>query len=97
MPDTGLFAPMKHKYLSKMISLKTRKEAAESVKALRLEFSEAATQPKRIRIARATVLAANRAQVMARNATTPEKRNEKRIIYLLYRAAAKKMFAAYTE
>ena len=93
---TGLFVPMKHKYLADMISLKTPKEAAESCKKLLQEFRDAMTRPKRLRIARATQLAANRAKVMARRTTiSPAERNEFRKIHILYKALATKLFTSY--
>lgn len=94
---TGLFDPMKHKYLADMISLKSPDKALESVKKLKQEFASAVTPTKKLRVARATQLAANRAKVNAqRSSLSPFRRSDFRKIHVLYDAAAGKMFAAYT-
>lgn len=89
----SIFRPAKHSYLSRIISLKSPSAARSSVRQLRSEFSGAKTRPKKLRIARATMLAANRANVSRKRENLSRKeRGEFRRIFEIYRPAAVGMY-----
>jgi len=91
-----MFGPAKHTYLSRIISLKTPASARESVRDLRDEFFVTSFNTKRLRIARATQLAANRALASSRNPSlSARERVEFRTIAAIYGIAAKGLFKAY--
>jgi len=88
-----MFGPAKHKYLSELISLKNPIAAYASVKELRYEFNKAKSDEKKVRIARATMLAANRAEASAKrkNLSSREK-SELLDVSDIYRKVAQDMF-----
>lgn len=91
-----MFGPAKYDYLRDMISLRTPATARSSVTELLREFRGATTKDKKLRIARATQLAANRAKVGAGNKNlSPRERGQYSDIAGIYKQAAKKMFRDY--
>ena len=91
-----MFGPTKHKYLGKIISLRTPISARESVRELNKEFLGASTNAKRLRIARAIQLAANRAKASSGNMhLSVRERAEYREIYKIYSDTAKRAFRMY--
>ncbi len=93
MSASTMFGPAKHKYLRDMISLRNPQAAMGSIRELSNEFRSAKTHVKRLRIARATQLASNRASASAkkRNLSVAEK-GQYRGIANLYAGAAKAFF-----
>jgi len=91
-----MFVKPKYDYLSNIISLRNPSAARGSVKELRREFDQAKTRAKRLRIARATQLAANRAGAMLerRNLSTLECQQYRKIRGI-YNDVAKRMFKKY--
>ena len=91
-----LFGKPKHKYLSDIISISSPASARLSVKKLQEEFSGAVTRTKRLRIARATQLAANRSgSMLKRSGLSAKERTEFKEIYRIYSAEAARMFKDY--
>jgi len=91
-----MFGPARYKYLSKVISLRSPAEARKSTYELGEAFFVASTGTKRLRIARATQLAANRARVLSNNRNISSKeRAEYRQIAKIYNDTAKGMFMVY--
>jgi len=90
-----MFVPTKHKYLGDMISLRNPSAARGSVKELQREFDGAKTKTKKLRIARATQLAANRARAsVKRSNLSRREQNEYWAMVKIYDLAAHKMFAS---
>jgi len=89
----SLFFKAKHEYLSKIIEMKNPREARGSVKELRKQFNKAETNAKKLRVARATQLAANRAgaQLKRKNISQREKRQFEEI-QDIYQEQADKFF-----
>jgi len=88
-----MFGPAKHKYLSEAISLKNPIAAYASVKELRAMFNQALSEAKRLRIARATMLAANRSEASAKRKNISSKEKTELLeISDIYREAAQDMF-----
>lgn len=91
-----LFSKPKNQYLSNIISLSSPTAARVSVTKLVREFEGAATGAKRLRIARATQLAANRATVMLKQTNLSAKERKEFIaIFTIYKVAAVRMFREY--
>jgi len=91
-----MFGPTKHQYLGDMVSLRNPSGARGSVKELEREFKKAETDAKRLRIARATQLAANRARAtMKRRPLSVAERGEFSEIAGIYKRSAEKMFQQY--
>lgn len=88
----SMFGPPRYRKYSSMVDLTSYGDAQESSKKLTKEFNLARTRAKRRRIKRVTVLAANRADVMAGNkrlkSTT---RQEKARVARVYRETADRM------
>ena len=96
MTNKTMFGPAKNQYLADMISLRNPSAARGSIRELRNEFSEAATLAKKLRVARATQLASNRAGVMSKNTRLSVKeRTEAREMCKMYKSAASGMFLTY--
>lgn len=88
-----MFGKPKFAYLSNIISLRNPLAAKGSVKELRREFDQAKTRPKRLRIARATQLASNRAGAMLeRRDLSSREQREYQEVRDIYNIAAKRMF-----
>ena len=85
-----MFGKAKYRYLSKTITIKSPASAREAVRELNREFDDAQTKSKRLRIARATQLAANRASVSGRrkNLSSNERRQYKQIDQIYSRTAS---------
>lgn len=93
MPTKSMFRPAKNTYLSRIVSLESPSAARSSVRQLKSEFSGAKTRTKKLRIARATMLAANRANASRqRESLSRKERGEFRRIYETYRPAAVGMY-----
>ena len=91
-----LFAPARYKYLEDIVSFRSPAEARISVELLWNEFNGASTRAKKLRIARATMYAANRADAAAKKKNlSPKERREYKEIARIYRQAAEKMFKRY--
>lgn len=88
-----MFGPAKYDYLSKAISIKSVRSARASVVELRQLFNSAATRTKKLRIARATMLAANRAGASRKRSNlSPDERRQFTEIAEIYARVAKRMF-----
>ena len=82
--------------LADMVSLRNPGSAKGSVIELTNEFMAAKTQDKRLRIARATMVAGNRANASAKRINLSDRERQEFIrIYHIYNMAAKGMFAIY--
>jgi hypothetical protein len=91
-PSESIFFPAKTAKYEKMVVLKSVDGARNSVDQLIDEFRKAKTRAKKRHVKKVTVLAANRAGVMARNRRLKQStKNEKRRIMDIYRRAARKM------
>jgi len=89
-----MFYPAKYKYLRNIISLRTSEAARGSVRKLEIEYKSAKTRGKKLRIARATQLAANRsAATLKRRNLSFHERQEYLEIQNIYATSARKMFA----
>jgi hypothetical protein len=95
-PRKTMFVKPKSQALADIVSLRNPDSAKGSVIELTNEFEGAQTQDKRLRIARATMVAGNRASASAKriNLSTRERQEFIRI-YHIYNMAAKSMFAIY--
>ena len=95
-PKTTMFKPAKYAYLRDIISLRNPATARGSVIELKKAFTSADTDAKRLRIARATQLAANRATVSAKNMRLSAKeRVEYKAVSRIYNTAADALFRKY--
>lgn len=91
-----LFGEAKYAYLSKMISLKDPQSAKKSVSKLKKEFNNAKTKAKKLRIAKATQLAANRAMASTkRKHLSKKEKKEFREIGKMYDELAGNLFIKY--
>lgn len=96
MATKTMFVKAKSKYLADMISLRNPASARGSVRELTLVFNAAETKPKRLRIARAAQLAANRALATTKRKNLSRKeRAEFWEIRVIYTNAAHRFFKAY--
>jgi len=87
-----VFFPAKSKKYSEMVRIDTPKAAEDSVEKLMKEFNEAKTKEKKVRIKRYTVLAENRARIMAGNERlSTEERQEAARVAEIYARAKEKM------
>ena len=91
-----LFEKPKYKYLGKIVRFDTPERALESTKKLETEFINAKTDEKRLRIARASQYASNRATASGkrRNLSRKEK-SEYRTIARYYENTANMLFKEY--
>lgn len=97
MKANTMFGPAKNKYLRDIITLKNPSAARGAVKELNKEFDGASTKTKKLRIARATKLAANRAKASAkRKALSPNERRQMKEIGEIYNRASERMFRTYS-
>ena len=88
-----MFEPSKYKKYSKIVSLTDPESARESVKELMDEFESAKTDDKRLRVARATQLASNRAEAqLGRENLSAEERDQFSEITKIYDKKADKMW-----
>ena len=92
----SLFGPPKNKYLSGIVSLRSPSETREAIRLLNDEYDAAWTRAKRLRIARATQLAANRAEASLKryNLSATERKQAKEVAGM-YSRAAERMFKSY--
>ena len=90
----GMFyRPRRYRYLANIVRIDSVENAREAVRKLWEEFHEAKTYTKKLRIARATLMAANIASVFTRRRyLSPEERHEKAEVERIYREAANRMF-----
>ena len=86
------YSPARHKYLGEIVTFKNPSAARGAARELLREFKSAKTRAKKVRIKRATVLAANRARASAkRKNLSRRERQELLQIARIYEQAAKKM------
>ena len=86
------YSPARHKYLGEIVTFKNPEAAKGAAKELLRLFNQARTRAKKLRIKRATILAANRARASAkRKNLSARERRELREIARIYRSAAEKM------
>jgi len=91
-----IFGPAKYAYLSDIISLRNPSAAYGSVRELEREFNKAGTDAKRLRIARATLLVANRAKAITKKRPlSVVERQQFRDMAGIYKRAAEKLFQQY--
>lgn len=96
MTRSTMFGPAKNKYLRNIITLKNPLAARGAVRELNREFDDAATKPKKLRIARAAKLASNRAKASAkRKALSARERRQMKEIADIYARASERMFRTY--
>ena len=94
MTTSTMFGEAKNKYLQNMISIRNPSAAKGSVRELQREFRGAKTHAKRLRIAGATMLAANRADASAkRKDISAREKAELGTVANIYRRASKGMFS----
>ena len=95
----GMFyRPRRYRYLANIVRIDSVENAREAVRKLWEEFHEAKTYTKKLRIARATLMAANIASVFTRRRyLSPEERHEKAEVERVYREAANLMFEELRE
>lgn len=86
-----MFGPAKYDYLSKAISINSVRSARASVIELNNMFRSASTRTKKLRIARATMLASNRALASRKrtNLSADERRQFKEIAGIYSRVATR--------
>jgi len=90
-----LFTEAKHKYLADIISFKNPQKAKGSVIELLNEFQDAG-RVKKLRIARATLQASNRAKAtLNRRNLSAKERKEFTDIAQIYKTASEYMFKEY--
>lgn len=91
-----LFKRSKHKKYVEMISFKNPTQARTSARKLRKEFREAKRNAKKLRIARATQGASNRAKASGkRKKLSTDKRKQFKEIGKIYDTTAKSMWEKY--
>ncbi len=96
MPTPTMFGKAKTTYLRDIISIRSPESATGSVRELKREFFSAKTKAKRLRIARATQLASNRALASAKRETVSAREKvELRKVAGIYAKAAERMFEVY--
>jgi len=96
MTTPTMFGKPKYKYISDIVSIRSSESATGSVRELTREFYQSKTKAKRLRIARSTQLAANRASASAkRESVSPRERMEMNKVAKIYRDAAERMFESY--
>lgn len=96
MATSTMFGKAKNKYLRDIISIRSPESATGSVRELNREFYSSKTKVKRLRIARATLLASNRAKAMiSRRTLSPRERGEMLTVSAIYKKAAERMFESY--
>jgi len=95
-PKQTLFKKPKHKYLAKIVNFDTPENAKKSTKKLEKEFVNAKTDKKRLRIARASLFASNRAEASGKRKNLSRKeKTEYRKIAVLYKNTANMLFKEY--
>ena len=88
----SMFGPARSKRLSSIVTLKSPGKAVMAAGKLRELFEHARTREFKVKVKRATVLAANRAEAMTHKKNLSRKeRNELKRIAAIYRRAAKHM------
>jgi hypothetical protein len=87
----GMFGEAKNQTLSKIVKIDTVGNARKSTQELLKRFNELQRRDAKVRTKRATVLAANRAAVIAKNTKNPKMKSDKLKIAGMYRKAASKM------
>ena len=85
------YSPARHKYLGEIVTFKNPSAARGAARELLRLFKSAKTRAKKVRIKRATILAANRARASAKrkNLSARERRELRQIARIYERAAAK--------
>ena len=90
--DRSLFHPARYKYLADIVRIDTVENAKKAVKKLLKHFRNAKTRAKKVRVKKATVLAATRARVLSKSPRiSPRERQEFREVARIYERAAAKM------
>lgn len=91
LKSRGMFGEAKSKTLAKIVKLDTLDNAEVSTRRLLNRFFELKTRDAKVRTKRATVLAANRARIIANNTLDSELKKKKLKIAKLYMETADKM------
>lgn len=93
-----LFQKPRNKYLANIVSFKSHFDAVVAREKLKSEFRNAKTLPKKLRIARATNYASNRAMAMSKKKglTTSERAKLKKVSND-YKSASRSMFLRYDQ
>jgi len=90
--NSGMFKPPRDKTLAAIVTFRSVNAAREAARVLLRMFREARTRARKVKIKRATVLAANRARVLARNRRLhASTRRRLREVARIYERAAEKM------
>lgn len=95
-PKQTLFKKPKYKYLAKIVRFDTPENARKLVKKLENEFINAKTDKKRLRIARASLYASNRAFASGkRKKLSRKEKTEYRKIANIYKGTSQMLFKEY--
>lgn len=95
--DTGLFQEPKYRKYSDIVSFSNEEQARNSTNILSNEFEKAKTREKKLRIARVTQYAANRALASSKRTNISQEEIKKlKIINELYDNKAKEMWSQYS-
>ena len=91
-----LFKKPKYKYLAKIVRFDTPENAKKSTKKLEKEFINAKTDKKRLRIARTSLYASNRAEASGKRKNLSRKeKSEYKKIAILYKNTSNMLFKEY--
>ena len=92
----GLFAPPKSPKYAKIVKFTTVRDARQSAVQLKAEFKRALTRKKKLKVARVTQYAANRAKAASlKKDLTIAGREDLQQVAEVYDQAASEMFADY--
>ena len=93
---TTMFGKPRYSYLSKIVVFSPPSKVVEAVRTLKREFRKAKTLAKKLRVARATRLASNRARASSkRESLTRREASRLRGTAMTYGRASVDMFDAY--
>lgn len=91
-----LYKPAKHKKYAKIVSFKNPTQAFNSVRKLRKEYRESKTKAKKLRIARVTQYASNRARAtLSKKGLSRKEQQDLRQIHGIYKTQAKSFWTRY--
>lgn len=95
-PKKSLYEKPKYKYLAKIVRFDTPERARGSIEKLTNEFVNARTLTKKLRIAKASMYASNRAEASGKKKNLSRKeKSEYKKISMLYRGNAHMLFKEY--
>lgn len=96
--NKGLFASSRSKKYSKIISVESPAKATHSIEVLHRNFRKSKSRPNKLKIARRTMYAGNRAKAMGKKSgLSAKERHEFSVVGNHYQKAAKTMFREYNQ